>query len=181
MLARLFTTPANVLVLDEPTNDLDIETLELLEELLLEFSGTLLLVSHDREFLNHVVTCALVLDNNGTVTEYVGGYDDWRRECQPASPSAAARPRHRKIRPRRERQRTLTYKEQRELETLPHEIESLETAQQNLYELMADPTFYKQDSDTIIAVKVRLDALEEDIARAYQRWDFLERLQDTQT
>jgi ATP-binding cassette subfamily F protein uup len=119
LLAQLFTKPSNVLVLDEPTNDLDAETLELLEELLLDYAGTVLLVSHDRTFLNHVVTSTLVLEGNGRVNEYVGGYDDWLRQRKPPSvtkpkvPAAVKSPRQ------SDRPRKLTYKEQRELEALP--------------------------------------------------------------
>ena len=146
LLARLFAKPSNVLIMDEPTNDLDTETLELLEELLLDYPGTLLLVSHDRAFLNNVVTSTLVLEGEGRVGEYVGGYDDWLRQRSPESPEkagkAAARPE--KPRPVRERRPTLSFKEQRELEALPPRIESLEAEQAALVQTLSDPSFYRQ-------------------------------------
>ena len=141
LLARLFTKPSNVLIMDEPTNDLDTETLELLEELLLDYPGTLLLVSHDRTFLNNVVTSTLVLEGEGRVGEYVGGYDDWlrQRKPEPAGQDGKAATRSAKQRPRRERRQTLSYKEQRELEALPQRIETLEAEQAALYQAMSDP------------------------------------------
>ena len=148
LLARLFSRPSNVLVLDEPTNDLDMETLELLEERLLEYSGTILLVSHDREFLNGVVTSTLVFEEKGVVTEYAGGYDDWlmqRPQSSEKSPSGReatnGKAGARKQRERRERPRKLTFKETRELQTLPSHIEELESEQKGLYERLADPKF----------------------------------------
>lgn len=143
LLAKLFTKPSNVLVLDEPTNDLDAETLELLEELLLDYSGTLLLVSHDREFLNNVVTSTLVFEGQGQVSEYVGGYDDWLRQHKPDSPMKIkkAAPKQEKPKVPPGRPHKLGFKEQRELEHLPLHIEKMEAEQQELYEIMADPGF----------------------------------------
>ena len=143
LLARLFTRASNVLVLDEPTNDLDAETLELLEELLLDYAGTLLVVSHDRTFLNNVVTSTIVMEGKGQVAEYVGGYDDWLRQRKPpAAAKAAKAPATRTRQPSEStRPRRLNYKERRELEALPQRIEELETEQAELYRLMADPRF----------------------------------------
>ena len=146
LLAKLFTRPSNVLVLDEPTNDLDIETLELLESLLVDYQGTVLLVSHDRAFLNDVVTSTLAIEADGQVKEYDGGYDDYLRQRQaeaPAAPKAATAPA--KAAPSREdRPRKLSYKEKQELEALPGRIEELEAASRDLHEAMADPSFYQR-------------------------------------
>jgi len=191
LLARLLAHPANLLVLDEPTNDLDIETLEILEDLLLEYSGTLLLVSHDRAFLNNLVTSVLVLDGQGGVTESVGGYDDWQRQSlrleeaaseasgttkasQPASArskSAAAPAASRKLTYKEQRAREA---QQRELAELPGRIESLEAEQQRLTALMADPAFYQQDGDEISRSAGRLRELDEQLRQAYARWEELE-------
>jgi ATP-binding cassette subfamily F protein uup len=180
VLARLFTKPSNVLVMDEPTNDLDMETLELLEDMLLEYPGTLLLVSHDREFLNNVVTSALVLEGEGRVKEYAGGYDDWLRQQQAELPPVveAAPVKAAPARPAKERRRRPTYKEQRELEALPDQIASLEAELSKWHEVLADPAFYRQDPAEIVKAKARLQSLENDVAKAYQRWEELETLQE---
>ena len=197
LLARLFAKPANVIVLDEPTNDLDTDTLEVLEARLVEFDGAVLLVSHDREFLNHVVTSTIVFEPEG-VREYVGGYDDWlqQRAVSPqlapapgpatkgpssgtASPSA--RPRSHKTRkpagsdsgPRR-----LKYKEKQELTELPNQIEQLETQTSRLHEQMALPEFYRQPADTIARETALLRQLEEELSKRYQRWEELEQLEN---
>jgi ATP-binding cassette subfamily F protein uup len=179
LLARLFTKPSNVLVMDEPTNDLDMETLELLEELLCDYAGTLLLVSHDREFLNNVVTSTLVLEGDGRVKEYAGGYDDWlmqRGEAAPAAKPVAAKPAT--VRPEQKsppsRARRLTYKEQRELDALPQRIETLEASLGELHQLTADPAFYRKPAAEIIQTKSRLESLETEVAEAYRRWEELE-------
>ncbi len=179
LLARLFAKPSNVLVMDEPTNDLDIETLELLEELLLDYTGTLLLVSHDRAFLNNVVTSSLVFEGAGRVNEYVGGYDDWLRQRKPPAleKNLKASEKQETHRPPRERPRKLSYKEQRELEALPKRIETLEAEQEALHRTMGDPTFYQQAADKIAANKARLKALTQELEEAYQRWEALEALQ----
>ncbi|MBI5075253.1 MAG: ATP-binding cassette domain-containing protein [Nitrospirae bacterium] len=181
LLAKLFTKPSNVLVMDEPTNDLDVDTLDLLEEMLVEYEGTVLIVSHDREFLNNVVTSTIVFEGNGNVAEYVGGYDDWLRQRSPALPagtdqttkqekkSAAEKPRT-----RMERLRTLTFKEKKELEELPARIESLEAERDRLYESLADPAFYRQDGNRIPEAKAQIEQFEKDIAAAYEQWDLLE-------
>jgi ATP-binding cassette subfamily F protein uup len=178
LLARLFTKTSNVLIMDEPTNDLDTETLELLEELLLNYPGTLLLVSHDRAFLNNVVTSTLVLEGEGCVGEYVGGYDDWLRQQRSEAPAkvekASTRPQ--KQRPQRQGRQTLSYKEQRELEALPHHIETLEAEQAKLYQTMSGPSFYQQAGTKIAEAKARLESLEQELDVAYLRWETLEAL-----
>ncbi len=172
LLAKLFTRPSNVLVMDEPTNDLDAETLELLEELLLEYPGTLLLVSHDREFLNNVVTSTLVLADGGVVREYVGGYDDWLRQEGEALPAMAATP----VKPRRqgERPRKLTFKEERELESLPEIIGELEREQEGLHKTLADPEFYRTAGSEVAILNTRLQTLESELTEAYLRWEELD-------
>ncbi|MDJ0870727.1 MAG: ATP-binding cassette domain-containing protein, partial [Gammaproteobacteria bacterium] len=176
LLAKLFARPCNVLVMDEPTNDLDLETLELLEELLLDFQGTLLLVSHDRAFLNNVVTSTLVLEGKGRIGEYVGGYDDWVRQRQTPQVPAAAAPspapsRQRQSSPRAPRR---SYAQQRELANLPQRIEALEEAQAALQQSMADPAFYRQDGNVISEARDRLSALDRELEQNYQRWAELE-------
>lgn len=182
LLARLFTKPSNVLVMDEPTNDLDLETLDLLEDLLSEYPGTLLLVSHDREFLNNVVTSTLVFEGEGRVKEYAGGYDDGLRQRPVESPAparpAAAKPVPQPANP--PRQRRLTYKEQRELEALPRRIEALEAELSEIHQLMADPAFYRKTTAEIVHEKNRLETLQNDVAEAYRRWEELE-MTDTQS
>jgi ATP-binding cassette subfamily F protein uup len=176
LLARLFTKPSNVLVMDEPTNDLDTETLELLEELLLDYPGALLLVSHDRTFLNNVVTSTLVLEGEGRVGEYVGGYDDWLRRRRPVAPVDTGKIATRTVtqRPRPERRQSLSYKEQRELEALPPLIETLEAEQAKLYASLSDPSFYQRRGAEIAGAKVRLESLERELDDAYRRWEALE-------
>jgi ATP-binding cassette subfamily F protein uup len=179
LLAKLFTRPANVLVLDEPTNDLDAETLELLEELLFEFSGTLLLVSHDRAFLNNVVTGTLVFEGDGRVSEYPGGYDDWlRQRPEPAEappPEKKARPTARRAAGNAQKV-GLGFKEKHELEALPRWIEALEAEQRELYAAMSDPLFYKKAKGEITAFTARLEAVERDVQAAYRRWEVLEEM-----
>jgi ATP-binding cassette subfamily F protein uup len=174
LLARLFTRPANVLVLDEPTNDLDIETLEFLEELLLDFRGTLLLVSHDRAFLNNVVTSTLVFAGDGKIEEYVGGYDDWLR--QRGIPQNPAYEKPQKKPPAKPRTTTLkiTFKEERELETLPEKIKDLEEEKKHIYQSLADPAFYRTATNDVSAANSRLQTLEKELAAAYLRWEYLE-------
>ena len=178
LLARLFTRSFNLLVLDEPTNDLDIETLELLEALLLEFAGTLLLVSHDRAFLDAVVTSTLVLEGGGRVGEYVGGYSDWvRQRPAPAAPTPAPRsappsPPPRAAAPRSQR-RKLTFKETHELAALPERIDALERERETLYASLADPSFLR-DGGAVATATARLTALDAEIAAALERWEALE-------
>jgi ABC transport system ATP-binding/permease protein len=179
LLARLFIRPSNVLVLDEPTNDLDIETLDLLEEFLLDYPGTVLLVSHDREFLNNVVTSTLAMEGNGIVKEYVGGYDDWVRQrkdtavIQQQPQKAPARQTTRKQ--TADRPRKLSFKEKKELEAIPKLIEKLETERQQLHDSMASPDFYKK-GENIPAVTARLKELDKQLENAYARWQILDEL-----
>lgn len=177
LLAKLFTRPANLLVLDEPTNDLDAETLELLEDLLVEYSGTLLLVSHDREFLNNVVSSTLAINPDGTVKETVGGYDDWLREQQAdAGAVASAKPAAEKGKPQKERARKLSFKEERELEALPDRISALEEEQQSIHTTLADPDYYKTAGPEVVTLNARLEELEAELVAAYARWEELEAL-----
>ena len=177
LLAKLFTKPANVLVLDEPTNDLDLETLELLEELLLNYSGTLLLVSHDRTFLNNIVTSTLAFEGDGFIQEYPGGYDDWLQQRPNLEASAKEKPPAKKQMPPKpvaQYKRKLGYKAQLELEALPQRIEQLETEQQNLFSIVSDPEFYKKEKAEITAIQLRLKAVQTEISTAYERWEALE-------
>ena len=176
LLAKLFTRPANLLVLDEPTNDLDMETLELLEELLLNFNGTVLLVSHDRAFLNNVVTSTMVFEGDGRIGEYAGGYDDWlsQRKQPETAVKAPKSKKGEEQRPKKEKPRKLTFKEKKELEDLPQLIEGLEEEQQRLYAIMADPSFYQESGHEAGELKTRLEEVERELEIAYQRWEELE-------
>jgi ATP-binding cassette subfamily F protein uup len=184
LLARLFAQPANVLVLDEPTNDLDIDTLELLEALLQDFAGTLFLVSHDRAFLDNVVTQTIAFEGNGILREYAGGFSDWmdykarrsaesdtdanaQRTAAPAGAAVAARP-------ARTNAQKLNFNEQRELAALPARIEALETATSGLRERFADPDVYREGAATIKALQDQLAAGEAELSAAYARWEALE-------
>ena len=179
-LARLFSKPSNVLVMDEPTNDLDIETLELLEELLLEYPGTLLLVSHDRVFLNNVVTSTMVLEGDGLINEYAGGYDDWLSQRKSApQPAVKAKPKKEIIRPKKPVvPRKLTSKEQCELDNLALVIEKIENEQKQIYALLADFKFYEKDPAEIAGTKARLEFLSNELEKAYARWEYLEELSE---
>ncbi|MDD2767539.1 MAG: ATP-binding cassette domain-containing protein [Methylococcus sp.] len=178
LLARLFSQPCNVLVLDEPTNDLDLETLELLEEMLGEFDGTVLLVSHDRAFVDNVVTGVWVFEGGGVISEYVGGYSDWLEQrsaagerTSAATPSAAAKPAAPKSGGSRSK---LSYKEQRELESLPGEIEAWESRQAELTEQMNDPGFYRRDQAEVKQTLEALEAVQVSLKNGYRRWEELE-------
>jgi ATP-binding cassette subfamily F protein uup len=181
LLARLFMKAANLLVLDEPTNDLDTETLELLEELLLDFQGNVLLVSHDRTFLNNVVTGIYAFEGNGQVFEYVGGYDDWLKQRKKNEPQLASRPKKKcakKPKPKPEGPKKLTFRENRELENIPSLIESLEREHSLLFNRMSDPSFYKNESTEIAYAKERLESLEAELEKAYQRWEALDAMNE---
>jgi ATP-binding cassette subfamily F protein uup len=174
-LARLFTRTFNVLALDEPTNDLDIETLDLLEDLLLEYSGTLLLVSHDRAFLDNVVTSTLVMEGNGRVGEYAGGYADWLRQRRMAVSAAETTkaPARAPVSPPAESKRKLSIKEKRELASLPDRIHAMEQERESLYTALADPALLRDGPATATA-KARLEALATELAAAESRWEELE-------
>ena len=175
-LAKILSRPCNLLVLDEPTNDLDLETLELLESLLLDFRGTLLIVSHDRAFLDNVVTSTLVFEGAGQWREYAGGYADWLRQRVPAAPP----PVERAAKPKRDRgtdrPRRIGFKEKRELEELPRTIETLEGEKQSIFASMASPGYYATPAEEIARIRERLDAIEAEIHKAYARWMELEAL-----
>jgi ATP-binding cassette subfamily F protein uup len=200
LLARLFTRPANVLVLDEPTNDLDLETLELLEALLVAWPGTLLLVSHDRRFMDNVITSTLVFEGDGRIGEYVGGYDDWRRQITSGAGSRQSGvdkdtvgSRERGVGSRKDpvgsdkdaggtvkgvtappSRRKLSFKEQRELEGLPARIEALEAEQARLEAEVSSPDFYQKPAAEMHAVLARLEALPAELEASLQRWDELD-------
>jgi ABC transport system ATP-binding/permease protein len=181
LLARLFAKPANVLVLDEPTNDLDIDTLELLEELLEDYSGTVFLVSHDREFLDNVVTQVIVAEGNGMWREYVGGYSDWER-MRPARSSASSSKSAQKNEPKPEskvesasaKAKKLSYKEQRELETLPQLIEQLEAEQKTISARLADPDLYKSGADEAQRLNARFAEIDALLMESLEKWEAIE-------
>ncbi|WP_422137984.1 ATP-binding cassette domain-containing protein [Endozoicomonas sp. ALC020] len=186
LLARLFSKPANLLVMDEPTNDLDVETLELLESLLVDFEGTVLLVSHDREFLDNVVSSTLVFQPEGRIKEYVGGFEDWLRQggevsqlvaqAQTSKPEKKAEPEP-GIQSRSEpKKKKLSYKLQRELDALPGELETLEEELIQLEETVADPVFYQSDQEIVQTTLARLEAVNQDIEEKMQRWEELENM-----
>ena len=177
LLARLFSQPTNLLVLDEPTNDLDVETLELLEELLVNYHGTLLLVSHDRTFLDNVVTSTLVFEGKGHIEEYIGGYQDWLRQKKPQLISIATITKTKNINMvanTTNPTKKLNYKEQRELQTLPEYIESLETEKNRLQTLMSSSEFYQETADKIANTMNKLKGVTRNLEIAYQRWEELE-------
>jgi ATP-binding cassette subfamily F protein uup len=182
LLANLFTKPANMMVLDEPTNDLDVDTLELLEELLAEYEGTLLLVSHDRTFLDNVVTSTLVFEEDGKVGEYVGGYEDWIRQRKPnKSNTLSDKASSKKIniskqednRNNSSEKRKLGFNEQRELESLPDKIESMEDQQLELEQRINQSDFYQEDKETISQTMASVKQLQEDLQKSYERWEYL--------
>lgn len=181
LLAQLFSKPANIIVLDEPTNDLDTETLELLEERLVDFAGTILLVSHDRAFLNNVVTSTIVFESTG-VHEYDGGYDDWVRQRSEQSTSApeqknkTAITKKPPLKVNNQNKRRLAYKEKSELEKLPRSIETLEAEAAQLHQEMAEPDFYKQPAEILASKQAELTDIEQRLATAYTRWEELEQL-----
>lgn len=182
LLARLFAQPSNLLVLDEPTNDLDAETLELLEELLIDYPGTLLLISHDRAFLNAVVTRTIVFENN-KIEEYAGGYDDWLLQ-RPTLTSDKPQPKAEKVSDKTapetpktaSKSKKLSYKDQRELEQLPNQLETLEAAIAELQQLMGTAEFYQQSASVITAKQQELTHLEQTLEQAFNRWIELEEL-----
>ena len=174
LLARLFARPHNVLVLDEPTNDLDMETLELLEERLLDYPGTVLLVSHDRAFIDNVVTSVIALEGGGVVREYVGGYTDWQQQRSAPAVVSAPPPARSEPRPVRERERRLSYKEQKELDGLPALIEQLEQRIATMTADMAAPGFFRQAPEQVRAIQTALAGEQQALEAAYARWEELE-------
>jgi ATP-binding cassette subfamily F protein uup len=179
MLAKLFARSFNMLIMDEPTNDLDVDTLELLEEKLMDYEGTLLLVSHDREFINNVVTSTLVFEGNGQVNEYVGGYDDWMRQRRaqnrPTSKSITETEKIVEEKPAAKNAgKKLSYKDQRELEALPARIEQLEADIAQLQASMNEASFYQQDKRAINAAQLRWQQLQTELQQAYARWEALD-------
>ncbi|MFL9710525.1 ATP-binding cassette domain-containing protein [Methylobacillus sp. Pita1] len=178
LLARLFARPANVLVLDEPTNDLDIETLELLESLLQEFEGTLFLVSHDRAFLENTVTQIIAFEGDGVLSEFGGGYDDWSRHTQAraAEKTAAKTPaeKPRQEAPAKKPTAKLSFKENRELESLPAKIEALEAEQTSINTALANPDIYRENAEQARALQQRLNEIGTEIDQAMLRWEELE-------
>ncbi|MBV0931952.1 ATP-binding cassette domain-containing protein [Marinobacterium weihaiense] len=180
LLARLFSQPANVLVLDEPTNDLDIETLELLEEILLNFDGTILLVSHDRRFLDNVVTSSVVFEGEGQVREYVGGYQDWLRQRPVKVAPVHGKPASKTVdvKPVKKASKKLSYKLQRELDQLPEQLEHAEAALEALQAQVAAPEFYAGDHENVAATLEKLHQQEQHLETLMERWVELEAMQD---
>ena len=173
LLAKLFTAPSNILVLDEPTNDLDIDTLDLLEELLIDYKGTVILVSHDRAFLNNVVTSTLVFEGDGTINQYVGGYDDWlrqRKTIEQPKPSAGVKVKPKSIKVVKK----LSYKDQRELDELPKKIELLETQIQSISTKMSENEFYRSSKVEIQKAESQLADWQSQLSKCYKRWELLE-------
>jgi ATP-binding cassette subfamily F protein uup len=177
LLAKLFTRPSNILVLDEPTNDLDIDTLDLLEELLIDYKGTVLLVSHDRSFLNNVVTSTLVFEGNAVIKQYIGGYDDWLRQRKAEQAATTTKPAATatKASSKTDAQvKKRSYKVQRELDQLPAEIERLETEIGAISEQMNQPDFYQAERSVTAAIEKNLATVQEQLNHCYQRWEELE-------
>lgn len=177
LLAKLFTRPSNVLVLDEPTNDLDVETLELLEAMLVDYQGTVLIVSHDRTFLDNVAASTLVFEGKGRVQEYVGGYEDWMKQRTPEKEAAPERLKKGKPKSVATGPRKLTFKEKRELEALPGLIEALETEKRDLFSTLSNPELYKTAGPDVARFQARLGELEDELEKAYTRWELLENLE----
>jgi len=176
LLAKLFTRPANLLILDEPTNDLDIETMELLEELLVEYSGTLLLISHDRTFLNNVVTSTLVFEGNGQVNEYAGGYDDWLIQGNMEKEVKAKEEKRPKIKPKQAKTK-LSFKEKKELEELPSLLEKKENRIEEIHQLLADPALYQEEGSRVAGLKEELETSEGELEILFARWEELDSME----
>jgi ATP-binding cassette subfamily F protein uup len=181
LLARLFTRPSNLLVMDEPTNDLDAETLELLEDRIMEYPGTVIIVSHDRAFLNNVVSSTIAFEGNAEVNEYVGGYDDWLR--QRPEPEQEKKDKTPKPKPTKKEKRPekLSYKEQREKEALseeihelPIKIEKFESGIEEIHNSMSQPEFYKQEAAEMADIQNRLEEMEKELEQVYERWEYVE-------
>ena len=178
LLAKLFSRPANFLVMDEPTNDLDVETLELLEELLVGWPGTLLIISHDRAFLNNVVTGSWVFEGQGQISEYVGGYDDWLRQrpgvvAPAAKAKVDSKPAPVAAAPAKSK-RKLSYKEQRELEALPQQIAALEAEQAGLQALLADPQQVAKQAQAAAEASIRIASIDDELLVLMEKWEALQ-------
>lgn len=172
LLAKLFTQPSNMLILDEPTNDLDIDTLDLLEELLIEYKGTIILVSHDRAFINNVVTSTLAFEGEGTFNHYVGGYSDWlSQRSKQLNQTSKPKKTDNRI---KKKSTKLSYKDQRELDGLPLLIEKLETEISEISQQMSEPTFFKSEREQIQKTQNRLTELQNQLTHCYERWEMLE-------
>ena len=176
LFAILFSRPSNLLVMDEPTNDLDIETLELLEELLIQYKGTILLVSHDRVFLNNVVTSTMVFEGNGLVMEYPGGYEDWKSQKVQENSEIKVETKPKKKKEKTEKPRKLSFKERKDLDEMPGLIERLEKEQEELFLTMTDPEYYKKTAEEIKTINERSEKIKEELSTAFDRWDFLDQL-----
>ena len=177
LLARLLARPANLLILDEPTNDLDIDTLEILENMLLEYPGTLILVSHDRTFIDNLVTTTLILSGDGRAHKYIGGYDEWKKEQEAKEKQQAEKKKTPKATPasgRKKNSKKLTYKEEHELKEIPAQIESLESEQAQLNASLSDPTFYQGNDAEVSQAVERLKVIEAELLARYDRWETLE-------
>ena len=181
MLAKLFTRPFNFLIMDEPTNDLDIDTLELLEELLMDYQGSLLLVSHDRAFINHIVDSCFVFEGNARVKEYVGGYDDWLRqkpvETKSTTVTKTDNNKNQQLKPKakiKPEKKKLNFNEQKELKALPRKIDKLEQAISDIQQQMADPEFYQQPASTVTQTQQTLAGKEMELGKLFERWEALE-------
>jgi ATP-binding cassette subfamily F protein uup len=172
LLAKLFTQPSNMLILDEPTNDLDIDTLDLLEELLIDYKGTIILVSHDRAFINNVVTSTLAFEGNGAFNSYVGGYNDWLRQ-RTQQLNQSSKPKKTDTRNKKKTAK-MSYKDQRELDALPGQIEKLEIDIAETSQLMSDPDFFKSARDQVQKTENRLSELQKQLSQCYERWEILE-------
>jgi ATP-binding cassette subfamily F protein uup len=179
LLARLFTRPSNLLVLDEPTNDLDLETLELLEDYLANYSGTILLVSHDRAFINNIVTSTIVFEGDGVVKEYIAGYDDWVRQYTASREMSKAEPEKTTANKAVDKPKTkFGFKQQKELDDLPQTIEALEKEYEELFKAMGDPDLYKKDKSELATKKERLETVKQLLAISYSRWEELEQFKN---
>jgi len=179
LLAKIFAKPSNLMVMDEPTNDLDIETLELLEELVSSYAGTLLLVSHDRTFINNVVTSTIVFEGNGVINDYIGSYDDWIRQ-RPTKAAPSVMEKTTKERPSKQKENNatkLSYKETRELETLPKEIEKYEVRIEKIHSQLADPKLYQENAKKVKELQDELATQETSLEQAFERWEALEEKQ----
>jgi len=176
LFAILFSRPSNLLVMDEPTNDLDIETLELLEELLIQYKGTILLVSHDRVFLNNVVTSTMVFEGNGVVMEYPGGYEDWKSQQVQENSEIKVETKPKKKKEKTEKPRKLSFKEKKDLYEIPLLIEKLEKEQGELYKVMTEPEYYKNTPDEMKRVDDRSEQIKQELITAYDKWEYLDQL-----